>query len=159
MPLAERIEGMLGFDPQDDFEALHARLEELHILQSDEARLVGELAPFKAEFYGGQASHSDIERKAVLAQVAVAIRREREALGLKVTEAQLDTEAHAHPTYLAWIEKTRERAREMGQIEAELAQVRAHIEAAEGAVKLAERRVRMNEEMMRVLRTEMGNIR
>lgn len=150
------VEALTGMDPfvvTEEFRRAGLRLREAREV---EALKLSELASLRAQFYGGQTSHYDHERKALLAELIEANREVLEEKGVKYTEAGLDSYAHAHPTYRRWLDEQHRRREDMHVLEAELAQARADIEAAQGEVEYHRQRLRLVEEMIRLARTERG---
>lgn len=111
-PMAE-IEERLGLDPVETL--LHQR-----------RALVEKVADLRARF--GSFGTFDHIRKSELARLAGKLRAEYTAQNVKVTEAQLDQQAHAHPEYIRLItEATTQRA--------EWALLESDIEAIEWTIR------------------------
>lgn len=85
-------------------------VESLEALLDDRTRLVAEVADLRALF--GSFGTWDHRRKIELARLSGEIRARLKLAGdVKVTEALLDEEAHAHPAYMQFIiDATRKRA-------------------------------------------------
>lgn len=114
------VERKLGVVPIE--ELLHER-----------ATLVDRVADLRARY--GPFGTWEAIRKSELARLNALLRGQYTKAEVKVTEAQLDTGAHAHPDYLALIaEATTQRA--------ELARLEAQIEAIEFTIRRADAVIR-----------------
>jgi hypothetical protein len=152
----DRLTPQLGFDPLSIEERLATSAGRIAFLRKQEANVIGELAAYHARFDGHSSSHYEHERSSFLSQLIQSIRSDKETKGEKTTEAGLEREARAHPTYITWLYTAQNARLEMEHLEAQLAQIRADIEAAKMEREDALVRSRLNEELLRFLRAEMG---
>lgn len=151
-----RIEAVVGHDPMEAFRRLHRANARLHELRKKAAGVQADLASLRAQFYGGESSNFNHERKVLLAELMEARRAELHEAGEKVVETAIERYAYAHPVYKSWLATQHERRERMHRLEAELAQIEADAEAVQGERKLIEQIARMNEEIVRWSRAEMG---
>lgn len=156
MSALDRITAVVGHNPTDALRRYNRANKRLHELKSRAAGVVADLASLRAQFYGGETSNFNHERKVLLAELMEARRAEQIETGQKVVEAALERYAYAHPIYKSWLVAQHERRERMHRLEAELAQIEADAEAAVGERRLAEQAIRMNEELIRWSRAEMG---
>ena len=106
------IESRIGVEPIDDLLARRRDLVEKH----------AELAAVFGAF--GTFEH---QRKTELALISARLRAEYTAAGVKVTEAALESGAHADPGYIAFITKATEQRAAWARIENELESIDALI--------------------------------
>lgn len=155
-PILERLSGVIGTDPLAPMEQMHALNAEARRLRERAGGIRTELAPLRARFYGGTASHYDHERKLLLAELMEAERRRLQEDGERVVETALDRYAHAAPEYKQWLrEQHRDRER-MSQLEAQIAQIDADLEGITAERSVFMQASRLAEECVRLARAEMG---
>lgn len=133
----DRLQVVTGRDVLRPLRSLHEANEQIHTLKREAARIRGELAGYRAQFFGFENSNYNHERKVLLAQMAEARRQELIDEDQKVTEGYLKNYAKSHPAYTSWLANQHERRERMYQLEAELAQVEADIEGLEGKRQVA----------------------
>lgn len=73
-------------------------IEELH----EQRRALVEKSAMRWAKFGSFGTYQDL-RKSELARIKMLLRAQYARDGVKVTEAQIDDEAHAHPDYLAMV--------------------------------------------------------
>lgn len=154
MSALDRVSALIGHNPTEAFRRLQRANGRLHELRKRAAEKRADLASLRAQFYGGQTSNYDHERKVLLAEITEGRRAELIETGGKSTQGALDDYAHAHASYRGWLQVQQERRERMHRYEAELAQIDADAEAVQGEQELARQAIRLNEELIRFLRSE-----
>src|SRR5690606_10312118 len=120
MSALDRIAALIGHDPTEAFRHLQRANAKLHALRTKAAGLRADLSSLRAQFYGGESSNFNHERKVFLAELMEARRQELIDAGEKVVETALERYAYAHPAYRSWLATQHERRERMYRLEAEL---------------------------------------
>lgn len=152
--IEHRVQSSTGLTPRDTLAKMREALDELHRLRKEEARLHAELATYRARF--NYPSHWEHERKAKLETLKESRRREMGGRGEKVTEGALDSHAHAHMEYLAFLDTSYRQRQEKERLESDLYRIQGQIETLQGVVAWYDKNNRLDEELVRVHRTELG---
>jgi hypothetical protein len=149
----------VGTDPQPVLDLYLAAQKQAGKIREELAEIGSRLASHKARYWGNGTNPSffDIDRKNLLARISERIRNDRLGRGEKVTEAALESAAHADRDYLDFIDRER-----VGRLEMELLQVRHsgvrdRLETAMGVVSYYDKAIRLTEELIRFARGELRN--
>lgn len=132
----------LGLDPEQLLQSYRDQVDTVHQASIRVARIKADLARLAAEHGSrGQNSHWDHGRKALLAKLSEARRAELLAAGEKVVEKALDTEAHAHHDYLAFLDRGRRELEEYEHRQADLSEAFADLEREKGVLAYLDARL------------------
>lgn len=136
--LAEQI----GTDPEQVLHLYRQQVDRVHEVAVEIARIKGDLARLaSAQGARGQSSHWDHARKSLLAQIAETRRAELLAASEKVTESALDSYAHAHRDYRAFLDRGRQELEEYEHRQADLSEAFANLEREKGVLAYLEARL------------------
>lgn len=124
----------IGADPERWLQAYREQVDKVHAAGLALAKVKAELAQLAARHGGGkgQQSHFEYERKAKYSEIAEGRRGELLRAGEKVVEAALESYAHAHPAYLAFLEHARSERARYEALQAKLSEAFADLEHAKG---------------------------
>lgn len=139
---AEHLAEQLGTDPEQILHLFRQQVDRVHDVAVRIARIKGDLARLaSAQGARGQSSHWDHSRKALLATLAEARRAELLAASEKVVEGALDTYAHAHHDYRAFLDRGRLELEEFEHAHADLSEAFADLEREKGVMAYLEARL------------------
>jgi hypothetical protein len=149
-----RLEAVLGLDPRTTLDKLRDAQKETSTLQGQRAEVLAELASYEARY--SYPSHWEHERKALLSRLVESRRMEMAGRGEKITEAGLDSYAHAHDEYRSFLGESRRERTRMEELKARLARLNAQVETAKGVEEYYSRHARLNESLVYFSGKEMG---
>ncbi len=124
----------IGIDPEAVLQDFRTQADKVHEAGVRIARLKAEMAQLVARHGNGKGlqSHFEYERKAKYSEIAEARRMELLRRGEKVVEGALDSYAHAHPAYLAFLEHARGERVRLEEMQAKLSEAYADQEREKG---------------------------
>lgn len=139
-----RMGDELGADPEALLADYRAQVDRVHEAALAVARQKAHMAMLASRFGArGTVSHWDAERKAFLARLAEGQRAELLAAGSKVSEAGLDSFAHAHADYARYLERARVELEQYEEQQAKLSELFAALDHAKGVLAYYEARLQM----------------
>lgn len=128
-----RMEAQIGVDPEAVLQQYRDAAHKVADAGRRIAHLRAEMAQLSARHGGkGQVAHFEYERKAKLSEIQEGRRAELLRDGSKVVEGALDSYAHAHPAYLAFLEHARGERVRYEEMQARLSEAYADQELAKG---------------------------
>lgn len=145
------VQVTVGTNPQEPLDKFALAQDRVAELRRRATRTEAEVAQLKARYWGNGANPSqfDLERKRLLAELDIAERDRANLAGEKLTEPKVDAAIHAHPRYVALVEKAANDRAVLASKLVSLREAEDDVAAALGAVAYYEKAVRLAEEFLR----------